>query len=62
MKLRQNKDVRIFVFTLFNAAIGLIASQIAKLDPVESASLVMIATPMLNVITKYINKRFFGDL
>lgn len=55
-ELRQNKDVRVFTFTLFNSIIALIVAYIT-----ESESAILLV-PILNLLTKHINITYFGDM
>ena len=58
-KLWQNKDFRVLIWTCFNAIIVfvgtlLIAPKFAAYSP--------FLIPFLNIVTKRINTKFFGDL
>lgn len=59
MFTRQNKDLRVFVWTLFNALIAFGGT--ALIRP-ELASYSPLLVPFLNIITKYVNTKYFGDL
>lgn len=61
-KLRQKKDFRVFVFTLFNALISFIGTQLAGLEWESAIIVTGLAIPLLNVLTKYANTKWFGDL
>lgn len=58
----QNKDFRILCFTLFNAVISFIWTQLVWLDWANAALVVWLAIPLLNIFTKYANNKWFGDL
>ena len=58
-KLRQEKDFRVFVWTVFNAAISYAW---VKLAAPELAMYSPFLVPLLNMITKYVNTKWFGDL
>lgn len=55
-QLRQNKDVRVFAWTVFNAVVTF---GITLLTGSEYAVFVL---PILNIVTKYINTKYFNDL
>jgi hypothetical protein len=61
MKLlsRQNKDLRILVWSIVNAGIAFGATLLVK---PELAPYSPILVPILNLVTKYINTKYFGDL
>lgn len=61
-ELRQNKDFRIFVWTVFNGTITFIGTQLAGLQGESAVVVAWLAIPLLNIITKYVNKKWFGDL
>lgn len=62
MKLRQNKDVRVFVWTVFNAGITLVISYLSGLDGETAVLVSALGIPVLNIVTKFINTKYFGDL
>lgn len=63
MKLsRQNKDVRVFAWTVFNAVITLAVSFLSWLEGEAAVLVSALGIPVLNLITKYINVTYFGDL
>ena len=55
-KMRQDKKIRTFAWTLFNALVTL---GLGYLTDTQYAVLLM---PILNEITKYINLTYFNDL
>jgi len=57
--LRQKKDFRVFVFTVFNA---LIAYVVAELALPNYAQFSLFAIPFLNMLSKWINNKYFGDI
>lgn len=61
-KLRQNKDVRVFIWTVFNSWVTLAISYMAGLTGENAVMVSAIGIPFLNIVTKYINVRLFGDL
>lgn len=61
-KLRQNKDVRVFVWTVFNAGITLAISFLSGLEGETAVLVSALGIPVLNIITKFINTRYFWDL
>lgn len=54
--LRQNKDVRVFVFNTFNALITLLVTY------VTGSEYSILLVPVINFVTKYINTKYFGDI
>jgi len=58
----KNKDFRVFVWTLFNATIAFIGTQLAGIDWPNAIVVTGLAIPLLNIVTKYANTRFFNDL
>ena len=58
-KLRSNKDFRVFLWTVFNAFIAFI---ITYFTLPELALYSPILIPFLNMLTKYVNTTYFGDL
>lgn len=57
-QIRQFKPFREFAWQTFNALISLVTAYVLAKD-VSYAPVIML---MLNQATKYVNKRFFGDL
>lgn len=55
-QLRQNKDVRVFAWTVLNAIITLIISY------ATGSTYAVLLVPVLNYITKQINTKYFNDL
>ena len=62
MKLRQNKDFRVFAFTVFNAFVAFWGTELANITGELQVYVVGLAIPLLNAFTKYINVRYFDDL
>lgn len=60
--LRQNKDFRVFVFTVFNACVAFAGTYLLGLEWTMAIMATWLAIPFLNALTKYINTRYFGDL
>ena len=58
-KLRQKKEFRVFVFTVFNAFISFV---LFELTLPEYVGLSVFLVPILNYITKRINVKYFSDL
>jgi ABC-type uncharacterized transport system fused permease/ATPase subunit len=59
-KLRQtNKDFRILIWTIFN---GVVAFALSYLVLPEYAEYSVFLIPFLNILTKRVNNRYFGDL
>jgi hypothetical protein len=61
-KLRQSKDFRIFCFTVFNALVAFVGTQLAGIEWQSAVIVAWLAIPFLNAFTKRINVRFFNDL
>ena len=53
---RQNKNLRVFVFTLINAVIALLVWLSADTE------YAVLLVPILNELTKYINVNYFNDI
>lgn len=60
--LRQNKDFRVFLWTVFNALVAFAGTELANITGELQVYVVGIAIPSLNALTKYINIRYFNDL
>jgi hypothetical protein len=62
-ELRQRKDFRVFCFTTFNALISFVLTYLAstQIDP-RLIAIAPFLVAFLNVLTKYINEKYFGDL
>jgi len=61
-KLRQNKDFRVFAFTVFNALVAFIWTQLLNIDWPNAVIVAGLAIPFLNALTKFVNVRRFKDL
>ncbi len=59
---RQDKDFRIFCFTVFNAAIAYASTELTWITWEAQAIIVWLATPILNAFSKYVNIKYFGDI
>lgn len=55
-QLRQNKEVRVFAWTVFNAVVTYCITL------VTGSEYAVFVLPILNVVTKYINTTYFNDL
>lgn len=55
-QLRQNKEVRVFAWTVFNAVVTY------GITLVTGSEYAVFVLPILNVVTKYINTTYFNDL
>jgi hypothetical protein len=61
-KLRNIKEVRVFVWNTFNWLITLISTlALAQTEPTLVA-LAPVIMAWLTMITKYVNKKYFNDL
>ena len=60
-KIWNNKDFRYFAWTVFNAGIAFIVTQLSWLEWEGAMIVTWMAIPFLNVITKYMNTKYFGD-
>jgi hypothetical protein len=58
----QNKDFRVFVFTVFNAAILLVTKLLADITDPTILAFMPFLIPFMNYITKQVNMKFFGDM
>lgn len=60
--LRQSKDFRVFVRTIFNAAIAFVGTQLLNIQWPDAVIVAWLAIPFLNALTKFVNTKRFGDL
>lgn len=60
-KLWQNKDFRYFVRTVFNAFMAFLLTQLSGLEWENAMLVTGMAVPFLNVLTKYVNTKYFWD-
>ncbi len=64
-KLRQKKAIRVYLRQMFNITISAGVSYATYLSGLEWESSALIGAlliPVLNIITKFINVSYFGDL
>jgi len=61
-KLRQNKDFRMFCFTVFNAGVAFAWVLLTGITWPRAVVIAWMAIPFLNAFTKYMNTRYFGDM
>lgn len=61
-KLRQNKDFRVFVWTVFNAVIAFVGTQLLNIQWPNAVIVAWLAIPFLNALTKFVNTKRFGDM
>jgi len=55
----QNKDLRILCFTCFNALVSFVWTMLLAPEYTQYSPFLV---PFLNMITKYINNKFFNDV
>ena len=60
--LRQNKDFRIFVRTLFNATVAFAWTLLLWIEWSSAVIVAWLAIPFLNALTKFVNTKRFGDI
>lgn len=61
-QLWQNKAFRVLCWQIFNAGVAFLLSSLGGLEWETKVLAVGLAIPVLNIITKWVNTRFFGDL
>lgn len=61
-KLRASKDFRVFVRTVFNAGIAYVWTLLSGLTGEAAILVAGFAIPFLNLLTKYINNKWFNDI
>ena len=58
----NNKDFRIFVWTIFNAFVSFAWVQLLGIEWPSAIIIAWMAIPFLNALTKFVNTKRFGDL
>lgn len=58
-KLWSKKEFRIFIWTSFNALVAFLWTQLVLPEYVMYSPFLI---PLLNMITKYVNTKWFGDI
>jgi len=58
----NNKEFRVFAWTVLNATIAFVGTQLLNIDWPNAVVVAWIAIPFLNAFTKYANTKRFGDL
>ena len=58
----NNKEFRVFVWTVFNAVLAFIGTQLAGVTWPEAVIIAGIAIPFLNALTKFVNVKWFWDM
>lgn len=61
-ELWKNKIFRVLCWQVFNAMVAYLVSYLAGLDGEAQTLAVGLGTPILSIITKWINTNVFGDL
>jgi len=61
-KRRQNKAFRTLCWQIFNAVIVFVITYLSNVTGEWQVVAVGLGVPVLNIITKWINKNIFGDL
>lgn len=62
MSIRQNKEFRVLCWQVFNAVVAFWLSWLFSIEWEYQAIAVWLWVPVLNIITKYINNKWFNDL
>lgn len=62
MKIRQNKNVRVFIWQVFNAFVALAIAFVSGLEGTDKALIATVLYPIITQLSKYINTTYFGDL
>ena len=58
----KDKNFRILIWSLFNVVIAFTGTYLSWLEWPMAFGIAALAVPFLNLITKYVNIKFFNDL
>lgn len=61
-KLRQNKPFRVLCRQILNALLVFLVTYLTNVTGERQVVAVGLGVPVLNIITKWVNTNFFGDL